>query len=67
MSQPETPEEKLVRLEKESEALFRAWRTAYYRTVTGEAKTTQALDAAQEDMEAAVIAAGNAYRDLKND
>jgi uncharacterized FlgJ-related protein len=65
-AQSEIPEEKFVRLEKESDVLFRAWRTAYYRTVSGELKTTKTLDSARENMEAAVIAAGNAYRELRN-
>jgi hypothetical protein len=31
---PETPEAALARLERKSENLFRAWRTAYYREET---------------------------------
>jgi hypothetical protein len=58
---PETPEAKLVRLEKKSENLFRAWRTVYYRRLTGELKTDRAVDTARENMEAAVIEAGNVY------
>jgi hypothetical protein len=53
--------------EEESEALFRAWCTAYYRRVSGELKTNRALDAAREDMEAAVIKAGNAYIRLQEE
>jgi hypothetical protein len=41
---------------------FKAWRRAYYRTVSGELKTNRALDAARE---AAVIKAGNAYIKLR--
>jgi hypothetical protein len=66
MSKPEILEKKFILLEKKSEAIFRAWRTAYYRTVAGELKTNRTLDTAREDMEAAVIAAGNAYRELMN-
>jgi hypothetical protein len=59
---PESPEAALARLEVESEAAFKAYRTAYYRRLMGELKTNRALDAAREDMETAIIRAGNAYR-----
>jgi hypothetical protein len=66
MPKPETPEAKLALLEKKSENLFKAWRTAYYRRlIGGELKTDCAVDSAREDMEAAVIAAGNAYKETR--
>jgi hypothetical protein len=52
-------------LEAQSEAAFKAWRTAYYRTAVGELTTYRALNAAMENMEFAVIRAGNAYRALR--
>jgi hypothetical protein len=61
---PETPEAALARLERKSENLFRAWRKAYCRRVVGELKTNRAVDSAREDMEAAVIETGNAYKKL---
>jgi hypothetical protein len=61
---PETPEIALGRLERKSENLFKAWRTAYCRRVAGELKTDRAVDTARENMEAAVIEAGNAYKVL---
>jgi hypothetical protein len=61
---PETPEAALARLERKSENLFKAWRTAYCRRAAGELKTDRAVDSAREDMEAAVIETGNAYRAL---
>jgi hypothetical protein len=61
---PKTPEAALACLEKKSETLFKAYRTAFYSRLTGELKTDRAVDAAREDMEAALIAAGNAYRAL---
>jgi hypothetical protein len=64
MTKPPDPAKELARLEKKSERLFKAWRNAYYRRVTGELKTNRMLDAARDDMEAAVIEAGNAYRAL---
>jgi hypothetical protein len=54
----------LDRIEKESERLFKGYRLAYYRRITGELKTDRVLNAAREDMEAAVIEAGNAYLKL---
>jgi hypothetical protein len=55
------------RLERKSEELFKAYRSAYYRRVSGELKTDRALDAAREDMEAAVIKAGNVYMKLRGE
>lgn len=52
----------LSRLEAEPEALFRRYLRAYCRLAAGETGTEEALDEAREDMEAAVIRAGNAYR-----
>jgi hypothetical protein len=57
----------LGRLEEKSEAAFKAYRSAYYRRVSGDLKTSRALDAAREDMEAAVIEAGNAYIRLQGE
>jgi hypothetical protein len=57
----------LGRLEEKSEAAFRAWRTAYYRTVSGELKTNRALDAAHDDMETALIRAGIAHMKLRRE
>jgi hypothetical protein len=64
MPKPPDPAKELARLEKKSERLFKAWRNACYRRLTGELKTNRTLDAARDDMEAAVIRAGNAYRAL---
>jgi hypothetical protein len=65
MPSPESPRAKLARLEAESEVLFKAWRTAFYRTLIGELRTNRVMDNAQEEMEAAVIRAGNAYKALR--
>jgi hypothetical protein len=46
------------RMKEKSEATFRAWRTAYYRRITGELKTDRTLNAAREAMEAAGIRRG---------
>jgi hypothetical protein len=54
-------------LEAKSEAAFKAWRTAYYRTVSGELKTHRVFNAAFEDMETTVIQAGNAYIKLREE
>jgi hypothetical protein len=62
----ETPEAALARMEKKSERLFKAYRTAYYRKLTGELKTDRAVLTARENMEAAIIEAGNAYKALKD-
>ncbi|MDR0656337.1 MAG: hypothetical protein LBG22_08495 [Treponema sp.] len=64
MSKPLDPAKEFDRLEKKSERLFKAWRTAYYRLLTGELKTDRRITAAHEDMESAVIAAANAYKAL---
>jgi hypothetical protein len=64
-SGPDSPRAELNRIEEKSEARFRAWRTAYYRWITGELKTDRVLNVAHEDMEAAVIEAGNAYINLR--
>jgi hypothetical protein len=61
----ETARAELDRLEAKSEAAFKAWRTAYYQTAVGELKTHRAYNATHEDMEFAVIRAGNAYRALR--
>jgi hypothetical protein len=58
----ETLEAILTRLERKSENLFKAWRTAYCRRVAGELKTDRAVDSARVNMEAAVIEVGNAYK-----
>jgi hypothetical protein len=55
----------LDRLEGKSDELFKVYRSTYYRRVRGELKTDRALDVAHEDMEAAVVEAGNAYKALR--
>jgi hypothetical protein len=62
---PESPCVELARPKAESEAAFRRYRATLYRRLTGELKTDRTLDAAREDMEAALIAAANAYRKLR--
>jgi hypothetical protein len=57
----------LDRLERKSEELFKAYRSAYYRRISGELKTDKLLDAAREDMEAVVIKAGNVYIKLQRE
>jgi hypothetical protein len=64
---PETPEERPARMEEKSEAAFRKYRAVCYRCLTGELETNLELDAAEEEMEAAIIEAGNAYRALRKD
>jgi hypothetical protein len=54
-------------LERKSEELFKAYRSVYYRCLRGELKTFRALRAASDDMEAAVIKAGNAYIKLREE
>jgi hypothetical protein len=58
---PETPEARLARPEAESEAAFRKYRSVFYRILAGELKTRRRLVEAEEEMECAVIRAGNAY------
>jgi hypothetical protein len=65
MPSPPYPRKELDRLEIKSERLFRVWRAAFCRRLAGELKTDRAVNNARENMEAAVIAAGNAYKALR--